>query len=125
MGPLLNKDNMQTHLTKTTQRETKRYLSSVMAPVGKRGSVLPTVTGPPTVCVCVQEQGPKVLYLLNLYITKMAKTISTTDTSMIMAVLLWTLSLLSTRGAAKAKGKSKSGRANTTEQSKERYIVWL
>lgn len=44
-----------------------------------------------------------ILYLLNLYITKMAKPISTTETSMMTAVPLWPLSLLSTRGALKEK----------------------
>lgn len=44
-----------------------------------------------------------ILYLLNLYTTKMARPISTTDTSIMTAVLLWTPSLASTRGALKEK----------------------
>lgn len=46
---------------------------------------------------------PSILYLLNLYITKAARPIRTTDTSMMTAVPLWPLSLLSTRGALKQK----------------------
>lgn len=48
-------------------------------------------------------RAPDILYLLNLYTTKMARPISTTDTSMMTAVLLWTPSLVSTRGALKEK----------------------
>lgn len=44
-----------------------------------------------------------ILYLLNLYITKIAKPISMTDTSMMTAVPLRLLSLLSIRGALKEK----------------------
>lgn len=66
-----------------------------------------------------------ILYLLNLYITKMAKPISTTETSMMTAVPLWPLSFLSTRGALKEKHRKRNSVHMQRRTKSYFHLLWI